>query len=285
MNVHAKKSRLIWYSALGTVLTLFLAACSSGTGSPAPTPDPDPSTPASPAQVTSNLPTDGSGVAGEQYTFGLRYDENQVSSSSLAAMAAGDEVIFSWIFGDGKDNGSATVAVRADGTAFYEVAHTYDSDGRYGVVFGVSDAGGNVLASTNFIVEIGTLITQVFTIEVAQCDGDYFIGGDGEYGVSLHEWDVSALPVGTALDFRFDTYSIPDKMIVEYPLDSVKYDSGWRGDEFYDGNLLYPGGVTGPAMWEETGLITIGVANNFLMTIIGPDPYTAWTYSIACNVL
>lgn len=191
--------------------------------------------------------------------------------------------MFSWIFGDGKGSGSATVTVNADGTATYEVTHTYTTDGRYGVVFGVSDADGNVLASTNFIVEIGTVITQLFEIPVSQCDGNYRDGGEGDYGVSLHEWDVSTLPVGTTLSFRFDTINIPDKMMVEYPIGTPKYDSGWRGDPGYDGNLLYPGGVTSPAIWEEVNLITVGAADSFLMTIIGPDLYTAWEYRIACT--
>ena len=253
---------------------LILQACGGSTSAPEPATE-------DPITVESSLPKDGPGVTGEEYSFTFVYDESQVSSNSLGTMAAGDDVIFSWTFGDGTQAGTATVTIDADGKAILEVKHTYTHDGRYGIVLSVEDEDNNVLATTDFIVEIGDV--DIADVTLLVCDGNWQAGGAGGYGVTIDRWDISVAPAGSTFDLQFNAFSIPDKFIVEYAGLNKPFETGWRGDSAYDGEPLYPGGIDGPGIGEALGVFTKGAANEFIVTIIGPGAGTAWGYDIRCN--
>lgn len=254
-----------------------MQAC--GTGAGAPDPDPDPTE--EPVTVDSTLPTGQPGEAGEEYSFTFVYNENLAEGSSLNTFASNDEVVFHWVFGDGTPAGEATVTVDANGIATYEVKHTYQSDGRYGLVLTVEDENKNVLAQTDFIVEIGEVEEEHLTLDA--CDGSLQFGGTGGYGVTIDRWNISVAPAGATFDIEYNTYSIPDKLRVEYPEGTTVLDTGWRGSTSYDGNPLYPGGIEGPGYNEEADVFTKASADEFVVTVLGPGAGTAWDYYIRCT--
>lgn len=257
-------------------LLLILQACGR-TDNMIPPADDEPE----PVAVKSTMPSDGPGEAGEEYTFTFVYDENEMSTSSLQPLATGDNVIFSWTWGDNSEGGQATVRVDSTGRAIYEVSHTYEDEGRFGLVLTVDDEDGTELAKTDFIIEIGTVEEGREALET--CDGSWISGGYGGYGVSIDRWDISKLPSGAVVDFRYNAYSIPDKFVVEYPEGNVALDTGWRGSSSYENDSRYPGGISGEGRGEEAAVFRKSAASEFLVTVIGPGPGTAWDYDVRCT--
>ncbi len=98
-------------------------------------------------------------------------------------------------------------------------------------------------------------------------------------------WDISAMPVGTSFDLRFNTYSVPDRLVVEYPVGVRVLDTGWRGEQSYiDRNpQLYPGGLSGSGQGQVDGVFVKGQANTFKVIVYGPEKDTAWDYEVRGN--
>jgi surface antigen len=108
----------------------------------------------------------------------------------------------------------------------------------------------------------------------------------GGYGTTVDKWDISELPAGTLFDIKFDTYQVPDKIIIQYQGDIV-YDSGWRGQQRYIDNNphLYPGGLAGPGQDELEGIFRKGSDDHFILTVYGPESSTKWRYFMKARCL
>mmetsp|Transcript_25024 Transcript_25024/g.53947 ORF Transcript_25024/g.53947 Transcript_25024/m.53947 type:complete len:122 (+) Transcript_25024:473-838(+) len=101
----------------------------------------------------------------------------------------------------------------------------------------------------------------------------------------MDNWDNSMIAEGAVFNMKFDAQGIPDRIQVEYPTGNVAHDTGWRGDSGYDGDPLYPGGVIGPWQGEALAMFSRINQDTFQVTVIGPDPNTAWDYDIRCRNL
>lgn len=277
-------SRFFGVAALAA-LTLVLPACGDDSA-------------AEPITIETNLPSDGHGEAGVPYSFTfvynadapvpahatmgseLRHSQGEVVTAKQA-LDHGDDVTFTWTFGDGSQPG--TIDTPLDGhLAQHTVDHTYAVDGRYGLVATVHDEDNVLLATIDFIVTIGEIEEE--EDEMDACDV-WQAGNSGGYGVTITNWDISDIPANAVFDVRFDAFSIPDKIVVEYPFRTKVLDTGWRGSASYDGDLLYPGGVTSPGSLEILDVFTKNGPNKFKVTVIGPDTSTAWDYKVRCRIL
>jgi len=107
----------------------------------------------------------------------------------------------------------------------------------------------------------------------------------GGFGGTQDTWDISAMPVGTVFDLKYNAFSVPDRYVVEYPIGVRVHDTGWRGVQSYiDRNpQLYPGGLSGPGQGQEDGVFVKGQANQFRVIVYGPEQGTAWNYEIRGN--
>ena len=107
--------------------------------------------------------------------------------------------------------------------------------------------------------------------------------GSGGHEGTLDEWDISHIPRGAEIDFRFDAYTIPDRFEVEYPVGVTVVDTGWRGASSYDGDPDYPGGVTAPGYDMMEGIFIKDSSDRFVVMAFGVDEDTAWEYSVRCR--
>lgn len=266
---------------------LILQAC--GSSGAAPEEAPEEPEPAAPIQVESNLPSDGVGEAGEEYSFTFVYNSNEAQANSVRAQAAGEKVVFRWSWGDGQ--GSHDVAIiDKDGYAYMEVAYTYNVEGPYAISVTVEERTGGgepgaVLAEMSYIVQIGEVLETEY--QILQCTGEETERFRGERGVHHHEWDLSEVPTGATIDMWYDTVGQPDKYIIEYPSGWVVHDTGWRGDAHWgtgEKKKLYPGGIAGGRFGTVENLITKQAGQNTMeITIIGPDQGTVWYYTLTCH--
>lgn len=244
---------------------------------------------AQPLQMDTDVPEDGSGEAGEEYSFTLTYDSNATASgASLGTADNTGSVTFHWTFGDDsydEDNNayetSATVELES-GVAEHTVTHTYDMLGRFSFVAAVEDETGQVLDMYAKPVPLG-FPTPEFEIFSA-CDGWVPVNREGETGVTITDWDIGDVDDASEFDFRFDAVTIPDMFVVEYPIGNEILNTGWRGDSSYAGNPLFPGGIAGTGTDTESGLFSkISGADEFRVIVYGPDPATIWEYEVQCN--
>jgi hypothetical protein len=102
----------------------------------------------------------------------------------------------------------------------------------------------------------------------------------GGYGATIDTWDISSLPENCLFDLRYDMMSMPDKIIIEYPVGTIIYDSGWRGSSSYNNSSTYPGGIAGIGSNTIEGLFTHKGTDMIEITVIGGAPGTAWNYSL-----
>ena len=85
-------------------------------------------------------------------------------------------------------------------------------------------------------------------------------------------------------DLRFEAFSIPDKVVIEYPRGNVVLDSGWRGASNRYDPALHPGGLSGPGYLSSYSFAPRDEAyNTLVVTVFGPDPSTGWEYQIRCS--
>jgi len=119
--------------------------------------------------------------------------------------------------------------------------------------------------------------------------GDWSASESGGFGVTVDTWDISEIPVGASFDIRFDALNQPDKYVVEYPVGTGVYDSGWRGREnIYNNANRYPEfqpeGVVGPGQGQENAIFVKGAQNTFRVIVSGPQAGTIWFYDIRCSI-
>lgn len=99
-------------------------------------------------------------------------------------------------------------------------------------------------------------------------------------GVTTDGWDISAVATGSEINFYFDAMGIPDRWFIYYN-GVLVYQTGWRGDASYDGDPLYPGGVTSPGDGQVLAVITKLAGVNILeIRTEGKDSNTEWNYSL-----
>lgn len=188
-----------------------------------------------------------------------------------------EQATFKWSFSGGAAGEEVVTVV--DGKASVNVQQSFAAAGVYGLVASVET--GTRAATSAAVVSIGDA-TPEREAELASC-GDWVSKKEGAYGVTIDRWDISAIPAGAVFDIKFDTISIPDRIVVEYPDGAITYDSGWRGAAKYDGGPLYPGGVIGSATGEASGIFTKAGQDEFTVTVFGPDLNTKWSYEIQCR--
>ncbi|WP_169378090.1 PKD domain-containing protein [Thermus antranikianii] len=184
----------------------------------------------------------------------------------------------SWNFGDGA-TGSRNVSA---GRSPHEesISHAYKDSGAYGLTIQLT-AGANKVSQ----------VIPIY-IEMPEQSNDYNLNicnvwraaNSGGYGITRDDWDISAIPDGAVFDIAFDTYSIPDRIFVEYPVGTQVLDTGWRGDSWYNGDPKYPGGISGPGMGQFDNIFRkIAGQDTFRVIVVGPDTGTAWDYRIRCR--
>lgn len=242
------------------VLVLLVAACGT-----ARLPEPNVS------QLALSISPDAvrDGEIGVPYTFTLR---------AIDVRANTDQVTFSWSFAGG-GNGKQKVAV-VDGAASLDVTQAYAEAGVYALAVAVN--GRREAAAKTAILAVGGAEPER-DVTLASC-GDWVTSKSGAYGVTIDRWDISSVPAGAVFDLKYDTISIPDKMLIDYPGATAVHDTGWRGDAEYNGAEYYPGGVVGGAVGTVNAVFTKGTANEFSVTVLGPDPKTKWSYEVRCRI-
>lgn len=244
---------------------------------------------AEPFRMTTDVPEDGSGETGEEYSFTLTYDSNaNTPGGDLSTADSSESVTFRWTFGDGsydENDGthqtSATVELE-DGIAEHTVTHTYSLLGRFSFVAAVENEDGEVLHTYDYPVPLGSP-TADFEV-LAACGSWQPAGEEGENGVTITDWDISTVADGSEFDFRYDAVTIPDKFVIEYPVGNEILNTGWRGDASYAGNPLFPGGIAGTGEDTESNLFSKTSGDDeFRVIVYGPDPATIWEYEVQCH--
>lgn len=203
--------------------------------------------------------------------------EEYIYEFTVKNLPAGiDSVVFEWTFGiDAQSTGSETVAVRRR-QASYTTMHQYRRNGMYALVVVVKDIYGNILTDSNIIITIGQINERNYDLNICN---SWRAAGSGGQGGTIDNWDISMLPRGAEFDIRYDAYSIPDKYHIYYN-NSLVLDTGWRGASSYEGNPMYPGGISGRGNGMEEAVFTKARVNTFKVIVFGPGPGTAWNYEI-----
>ncbi|KAL9189826.1 hypothetical protein ACHAXT_009501 [Thalassiosira profunda] len=193
-----------------------------------------------------------------------------------------DNVKFTWSFGVGPSGVGESASIPATGgSAAATATQTYTANGAFGLVVDVRDVSTNeVLAQNSVTVIVGEGREREDTL--FSCGG-WTAAQSGGGGVTIDNWDVSTIPDGAVFDIRFDAFSVPDKFVVEYPLQNVVLDTGWRGSASNEGNALYPGGIAGDGDEESNNIFAKLTQDTLRVTAIGPDPNTAWEYDLRCR--
>lgn len=183
-----------------------------------------------------------------------------------------------WNFGDGTTGSRNVSALKSPHEE--QITHAYRNSGAYALTIQLQSPEGG-----------GGKVVPVY-IELSESNNDYNLNicnvwraaNRGGYGVTQDLWDISAIPNGAEFDISFDTYSIPDRIFVQYPPGVQVLDTGWRGDSSYQGDPKYPGGISGPGRGQFNGIFRkTANQNTFKVIVVGPDRNTAWDYSIRCR--
>lgn len=209
------------------------------------------------------------GNIGQTYTFTL---------SATGIPSGVSSVVFDWNFGDGSSNatGSRTVSV-TNSTASTTISHSYGHASVFGLSSTVSSSGTTYGTATAPIT-IGTpIVRPEIDLDVLNV---WKAAASGGVGFTTDTWDISMLPDNCQFDLRYNMYSMPDRIIVEYPVGTVRYDSGWRGSSSYQGDPKYPGGIAGSGSGEVLGFFRKSTSNSIKVTVIGGDSGTVWDYEM-----
>lgn len=220
--------------------------------------------------ITPSEITDG--TTGTQYDF--TFSAAGITDPSVTT------VTFTYNFGTGESgsSGSATAAV-SGGAASLQRSYTYSSSGAFGLNVDVR-LGSTILANAVAPVLIDATARQE---ELSICDV-WSAYKSGAYGVTIDQWDISAIPIGAIFDVELDAYDVPDRLIIEYAGSEV-LDSNWRGEFSYiqESPSLYPGTYAGTGLVTFTNVFTRVSNGMFTTKVLGPDPGTGWQYRVRCR--
>jgi len=184
-----------------------------------------------------------------------------------------------WTFGDGANGGTT---VESGGSPFVtEIVHAYSEPGAYGLTVSVRPNTGSS-ASRSVHVFIGERTERDYDLNI--CD-TWEAANSGGAGIYLDSWDISAIPEGAVFDIAFNTYCMPDKIVVRDPIGQDVLDTGWRGCAEYDGDPNYPGGIAGPGEGFVADIFQKHEGeSNFQVIVVGGEPGTAWDYQVRCRI-
>ena len=259
------------------LVVLLIAAC--GTAAPIQETserDPEPSGIVN-FQVSPRTIMDGE--IGQPYTFDL----------TARGIPEGIKVVtFTWTFTGVKPE-HRSVAVR-DGVATFSLNRAFGEAGTYALMAAVARpthptdlSQGEVLAASRAIIAVET--DPVREIALGSCD-DWVSANSGGYGVHMDVWDLSSVPEGAVIDMQWDTIGIPDNFVVDYPVAVEVFSTGFVGHPGYDGDPLYPGGVVGGPQGSMQNVFQVSAesGDEFLVTVLGPNRNTRWSYEIRCRM-
>lgn len=208
-----------------------------------------------------------------------RKSENYVFSTKILHLTQRTaNFSLSFNFGDGTTGNRNVSANRSPHQE--SISHAYSSSGAYGLTIQL-DTGAS---KSSYVVPV--------YIEMPDQSNDYNLNicdvwraaSSGGYGITRDNWDISEIPDGATFDISFNTYSIPDRIYVEYPVGTQVLDTGWRGDNSYQSDPKYPGGISGPGLGQRNDIFRkLPGQNSFRMVVVGPDRNTAWDYGVRCR--
>lgn len=185
----------------------------------------------------------------------------------------------SWAFGDGT-NGSDEI--QSGGSPYsFELSHAYASPGAYALTVSAETSSGTA-SSRSVHVFVGERTERDYDLSI--CDTWKAANSGGE-GVYLDSWDISDIPEGAVFDIAFNTYCVPDKILVSDPDGVEVLDTGWRGCSSYEGDPNYPGGIAGPGQGFVGDLFQKREGQTrFEVVVVGGGPGTAWDYQVRCRI-
>lgn len=183
-----------------------------------------------------------------------------------------------WNFGDGTTGSRNVSALESPHNE--QITHAYRNSGAYALTIQLQSPEGGRGKVVPIYIELPERNNN-YNLDICNV---WKAANSGGYGVTQDLWDISAIPNGAEFDINFDTYSIPDRIFVQYPPGVQVLDTGWRGDSSYQGDPKYPGGISGPGRGQFNGIFRkTANQNTFKVIVVGPDRNTAWDYSIRCR--
>lgn len=120
-----------------------------------------------------------------------------------------------------------------------------------------------------------------YTLDI--CD-TWTVANSGGVEGTIDTWDISILPPDVMLDVRFNMFRIPDQLVMEYPLQNIVLDTGWRGANSFNRNPNYPGGIQGAGQGEYLNVFQKDEIEEFIVRVNGVDSGTRWEYRVRCRV-
>lgn len=223
-------------------------------------------------------------IDGERHlTYTLEEGYESVEHIFSAQATQPGEYTFAWSFGDGRDYSGKTGS-RSGGRITYD---NITEDKTLTLSVRLIDAEGEVLdtdqVTISFVLTEETPHETEHRQDILNVCNKWIRSDSGGSGTTITVYDISELPPETSFDMRFNAMNIPDKFIVEYE-GAVVYDSGWRGSSTGIGDPnLYPGGLSGGGQGEARAMFEKNNSDSFTVTVIGPEPNTAWNYELRAN--
>jgi hypothetical protein len=103
---------------------------------------------------------------------------------------------------------------------------TFVREGGYGLVAAVHDAATDqVLAQQSASVIVGNYQERNITYEICDTWSASQAGGEG---MTMDHWNITMIPTGAIFDLSYDMFTIPDKLLMEYPAGNLVLDTGER---------------------------------------------------------
>ena len=195
--------------------------------------------------------------------------ENYSNSNSSA------ELNYIWDFGDGKTSNDK------------EPLHVYENEGIYTVT--LTATAGNYSES---LTEPEYILVEVRS---EPCGGTFSVNGGHISWNDTPNYYEYVVGMGTPtglVTMEFDTYKVPDKMVVIWDGQEV-INTGWRGIEGPENKTTYIDdirtatgdgsiNVSGPAKGSATFVKNKRLPMHAILRVWGPRPGTAWRIRIGC---
>lgn len=124
--------------------------------------------------------------------------------------------------------------------------------------------------------------TERRNYELNICD-TWSVANSGGVEGTIDTWDISELPEGAKLDVRYEMFTLPDRLVMEYPPGDQVLDTGWRGDARFDSDPDYPGGIRGEGEGQAMDVFRKDGVKEFIVRVDGVDDNTAWEYQVRCR--